>query len=78
MTKPGSKSKYFKMKINTETGEVVKIKDEHENSGTQLTPQELEQLYQSDFKYVGAIFHTHSSPGCVYYVVGGWAIKICG
>ena len=71
------KSKYFKIKIDTETGKVKKIKDEHDKDATELTPQELEQLYQSEFEYLGAIFYTHSSPGCVYYVIGGWAVKIC-
>ena len=71
-------SKYMKIKINTETGEVVKKADEHNVDATPVDPAELQQVYQSQgFTHVGTILHTHSSPGCVYIVIGGWAFKIC-
>ena len=76
MTKSGSK--YMKIKIETETGNIVKIADEKGNKATKVDPTELEQISQSQgFKHVGTILHTHSSPGCVYVHVGGWAFKIC-
>ena len=62
MTKGGSK--YIKIKISTETGEVVKIVDEKGNKATELTPAELQQIYQTQApKHVGTILHYHSSPG---------------
>ena len=63
MTKGGSKC--MKIKIKTETGEVVKITDQKDNSATQITPAELQQMYQSQagVKHVGTILYTHSSPG---------------
>lgn len=63
MSKSGSK--YMKIKISTETGEVLKIKDEKENMGTEITAEELAQMYQSPggVKHVATILYTHSSPG---------------
>jgi hypothetical protein len=76
MTKSGSK--YFKIKINTETGEIVKKVDENNNPATQVTQQEMDQIYQNQgFKHVATILHSHSSPGCAYIVIGGWAFRIC-
>ena len=76
MTKNGSK--YMKIKINTETGEIVKIKDENGKNATQVSAEEAEQVQQNpNTKNVATILYTHSSPGCVYVVFGGWAYKIC-
>lgn len=63
MSKSGSK--YMKIKIETETGKVVKVKDENNNPPTEMTLGELEQIYQSPdgIKYVGTILYAHSSPG---------------
>jgi hypothetical protein len=79
MTKHGPNTKYFKIKIDFDTGEVVKIKSENPNThpARELTQQELDQLLQSEYKDIGKIVHTHSSPGCVTYILGGWAIQIC-
>lgn len=71
-------SKYMKLKINTETGEVVKKVDEHGADAIPVDAAELQQVYQSNgFTHVGTILHTHSSPGCIFVVIGGWAFKIC-
>ena len=76
MSKSGSK--YMKIKINTETGEVVKIRDENNNKATKVDPTEMEQISQSQgFKHVGTILHAHSSPGCIYLIIGGWAWVVC-
>jgi len=77
-TKTKSGSKYFKIKIDTETGAVVEKVDENNNPATQLTPAELQQIYDTQSpKHIGTILHTHSSPGCVYVVIRGWGFKIC-
>jgi hypothetical protein len=76
MTKSGSK--YIKIKIETETGKVVKIVDEKGNKATELTPAELQQIYQTQApKHIGEILHTHSSPGCIILVILGRPFMIC-
>ena len=76
MTKSGSK--FIKIKINTETGELVKVTDEKNNPATPLDPAELQQIYQTQApKHIGEIIHTHSSPGCIIVIILGWAFKIC-
>jgi len=78
-TKTKSGSKYFKIKISTETGEVVEKADESNNPATELTPQELQQIYQNPagVQHIGEILYTHSSPGCVIIVIRGKAYKVC-
>ncbi len=58
-------SKYMKIKIKTETGELVKVTDENNNPATEMTAEEFEQMYQNPggIKHVGTILHAHSSPG---------------
>ena len=76
MTKSGSK--YFKLKIDTQTGKDVKKVDENNTEATEVTQAEIDQIYQGQgFKHVGTLLHTHASPGCVYYIRGGKAYKIC-
>ena len=76
MTKSGSK--YFKIKIDTETGTIKKKVDENNNEASPVPQEEIDQIYQNQgFKLVGTILHSHSSPGCVYLNLGGWWFKIC-
>ena len=77
MTKGGSKN--MKIKVETETGKVVKVVDENGNEATPVDPKEIEKIYQSKdgFKYVGSILHAESSPGCSYYFFGGRFFRIC-
>ena len=75
-TKRGSK--YFKIKIDTDTGQVVEKVDGNNNPATELTPPEIQQLYQSLApQHVGILLFTHSSPGCVYIVIGGRVFRVC-
>jgi hypothetical protein len=68
----------MKIKINTETGEIVKIKDENGADAIEVSAEEVEQVQQNpNTKNVATILHTHSSPGCIYLVLAGWAYKIC-
>jgi hypothetical protein len=68
----------MKIKIETETGKVVKIVDEKGKKATELTPAELQQIYQTKSPtHIGEILHTHSSPGCVVVIIGGWAFQLC-
>ena len=77
MAKGGSTK--MKIKIKTDTGGVDKITDENNNEATEMTPDEIEQMYQSPDgpKYIGTILHTHSSPGCVVYCSGGKCYMVC-
>jgi hypothetical protein len=77
MTEHGSKR--MMIALDTGTGNVVKVEDENRNEATRVDSKELEGIYQSKngFKYVGSILHVHSSPGCLYFVLGGWGWKIC-
>ena len=76
MTKKGSK--YIKIKIKTETGELVKVTDENGNPATQLTAGELQQIYQTKAPmHIGEILYTHSSPGCIIVVILGIPFMIC-
>jgi hypothetical protein len=76
-TKTKSGSKYFKIKINTETGEVFEKLDQSNKPARELTPQELQQVYLKGPIHIGEILFTHSSPGCVYIVVRGKAYEVC-
>jgi hypothetical protein len=77
MTKSGSK--HMKIKLDTATGNMVEVADENGNPATPVTQTDMDQIYQSQggFKYVGVILHAESSPGCVYFIVGGRAFKVC-
>jgi hypothetical protein len=77
MTKSGSK--HMKIKLDTATGKMVKLVDENGNPATPVSQADMDQLYQSQsgFKYVGVILHAESSPGCLYFIVGGRAFKVC-
>jgi len=72
------KKKWIKIRIDFESGEVDKVKA-HDPGGSEkeLTQQELDDLLQGPYQYIGKLLFTHSSPGCVTYIIGGWAIKIC-
>ena len=72
------KSKYMKITISTETGQLVKVTDENNNQAKQLTPAELQQIIQNQAPLkIAEILYTHSSPGCVIYVIGGYAYQFC-
>ena len=79
MTPGGSGNKKMKVKVKKSTGEIVEVTDENNALGIPVDPTELQQIYESPdgFRYVGVILHTHSSPGCVYYIIGGNAYKFC-
>jgi hypothetical protein len=76
--KAKSGSKYMKITISTETGELVKVTDENGNQAKKLTPAALQQIIQNQAPLkIGEILYTHSSPGCVIYVIGGYAYQFC-
>jgi flagellar basal body L-ring protein FlgH len=76
--KTKAKSKHMKITISTETGQLVKITDENGNPAKQLTPAELQQIYDTQNpQHIGTILYTHSSPGCVIIHILGSAFKIC-
>ena len=78
-TKPGPKKKWIKIRIDFESGEVLDVKshDPGPIKEKKLTQEELDELLQGPYQYIGKLVHTHQSPGCVTYILGGWAVKIC-
>ena len=37
--------------------------------GAQLSPGQYERVYNANgFKLVGSVYHSHSSPGCLYWI----------
>ena len=68
-------SKYMKIKIETTTGNVVKVVDENGKKAKKVTQTALQQIYQgtNGFKHIGTILHSHSSPGCITIIIGGVA-----
>jgi hypothetical protein len=79
MTRPGSRSKHMIVTVETATGKVVKVADERGRKATKVSARKLQQISKSrsGFRYVATILHSHSSPGCVYYVYLGSAFAIC-
>ena len=74
----GPKKKWIKIRIDFESGEVLDVKT-HDTGGSekQLTQQEINDLLIGPHQYIGKLVHTHQSPGCVTYILGGWAVQIC-
>ena len=77
MKKAGSK--YMKIKLDTATGNVVKVIDENGKKAKKVTEKALRQIYQSKngFKHLGTILYTHSSPGCITVIIAGKAFQLC-
>jgi hypothetical protein len=70
--------KHLKIWINTETGELIDIKDQDNKPAKKLTPAQLQQIYQNQTPLeIGKILYTQSSPGCVTVVILGWPFQIC-
>jgi hypothetical protein len=78
-TKSGPKKKWIKMRIDFESGEVLDVKahDPGPIKEKQLTQEELDELLQGEYTYIGKLLYTKSSPGCVTYILGGYAFMIC-
>ncbi len=75
----GPNKKWIKIRIDFESGQVdeVKAHDPGSISEKELTQEEIDQLLLGPYQYIGKLLYTHSSPGCVTYILGGRAIKIC-
>lgn len=77
----GGGAKKMKIKVRTDNGKhdpVIGIDGPTEIQPEELTPEQMEEIYQNQgFKHVGVILYAKSSPGCVYFVVGGRAFRIC-
>jgi Na+-transporting NADH:ubiquinone oxidoreductase subunit NqrC len=69
-----SGKKLIKMWVDKANGQILKVKhvkdDGSEGDAIPVSPPQSAQ-------YIGTILYTHSSPGCVYYVIGGTALKVC-
>ena len=76
-TKSGPKK--MKIWIKTDDGKLDKITDENNNANVveEMTPEQIDQMYQNGPQHVGTILFTHSSPGCVIYCSRGKCYRIC-
>ena len=76
-TKPGPKK--MKIWIKTQDGKLDKLTDENNNpnAAVEMTPEQIEEMYQNGPQHVGTILFTHSSPGCVVYCSRGKCYRIC-
>ena len=76
------KGKKMKIKVRTDNGKhdpVVGIDDNNEDvEPVEVSSEDMEEIHNDKgFKHVGVILYAKSSPGCVYFVVGGRAFRIC-
>jgi hypothetical protein len=66
----------MKIKIDIEICK-VKVKSVNHNSGTPVSHADIDQIYQNQgFRHVGTVLYAESSPRCLYYVIGGWAVRV--
>ncbi|MGD1969900.1 MAG: hypothetical protein PVH97_07080 [Desulfobacterales bacterium] len=74
-----SKSKSDKMKIKVKTKDgAVEVKGNNGEQPDYLSEQESQEVYNDPAtQRIGEILFRHSSPGCVYYYIGGRARRIC-
>lgn len=72
-------TKYMILKVDVETGDVLPPENENGDPVPMASFEDMQKIYKSErgFKHVGTILHAHSSPGCVYYVIGGWVYRYC-
>ena len=77
MAKDGSR--HAIITVDVETGRIISITDENGKKPIKVDPRDIDKIYQTTdgFKYVGTILHAQLSPGCVYFMMGGWWFKIC-
>jgi hypothetical protein len=77
----GGRAKKMKIKVRTDNGKhdpVVGIDGEDEVEPIEVSSEDMEEIHNDKgFKHVGVILYAKSSPGCVYFVVGGRAFRIC-
>ena len=78
-TAPPSGKKEMKIKVKKATGKIEAVLHGNDAPATPVSAADLQQIYSSPdgFKFVGVILHTHSSPGCYYWIFGGEAYKVC-
>ena len=79
MAKGRSKSKHMIITLEAEGGKIVSVVDENGRKATKLSSKELDRIHKSrrGLRHVGTILHSHSSPDCLYFIIGGWAVRIC-
>ncbi len=79
MTTPKIRKRKIRIEIDFENGDIAKVKAHSPGSisRTKLTPTEIDDLLEGPHRFIGHLVHTHSSPGCVTYILGGHAVKIC-
>jgi hypothetical protein len=64
--------KFIRIKVNTGNGQARIVNDngtDIEASFEPLPPGKQKEIYQSaaGFRVVGTLYHSHASPGCLYW-----------
>jgi hypothetical protein len=79
MTTPKTRKRKIRIEIDFENGDIAKVKAHSQGpiSRTKLNQTEIDKLLQGPHTEIGKLVHTHSSPGCVTYILGGRAVQIC-
>jgi hypothetical protein len=72
----------IRVRVNTQTGQGVLVDEnnnEIEQKLEQLSVEEQQRIYRSPvgFKVVGTLYHSHASPGCLYWNGGQPIIIPC-
>ena len=73
------KKRKIRIEIDFDSSKFEKVKPHSPGhiSRTKLTQEQIDELLNGPHRFVGQIVHSHSSPGCVTYILGGHAVKIC-
>jgi hypothetical protein len=72
----------IRIRVNTETGQGVLVDENNQEIEQKLTPlsvPEQQRIYRSPvgFRVVGTLYHSHASPGCLYWNGGQPIIIPC-
>ena len=77
MTKIQGKSDKMKIKVKTKDG-TVEVKGNGGELPDELSEEESKEVNDDpNTQHIGEILFRHSSPGCVYYYIGGRMRRIC-
>lgn len=68
-------AEYMVITVNIGNGRIEKVEDEKGEPAKIVTDKDLP--VDGEFKYLGAILYSHSSPGCITLYSPGRSYKLC-
>ena len=77
-TNDTSRTAVFTVVVDLDTGKLQKISVCGDGTQRNISAERLADIFNGErqFRYVGTILHSHSSPGCVYWI-GDMAVELC-